>query len=85
MKPTAIAYLRSDISTAQTWDEIQMRSLAKRYGYDLAKTIVFTPRTPDPITQLITVVLRTGSEAAFTPHLGISAPRCRSFLSEPAT
>ncbi|WP_328411738.1 hypothetical protein [Nocardia sp. NBC_00403] len=44
MKPTAIGYLRSDISgTAQNWDEIRMRSLAKRYGYDLAKNIVFTP------------------------------------------
>lgn len=70
MKPTAIAYLRSDISTAQNWDEIQMHSLAKRYGYDLAKTIVFTSRTRDPITQLITVVRRTGSEAVFTLHLG---------------
>lgn len=70
MKPTAIAYLRSDISTAQNWDEIQMRSLAKRYGYDLAKTIVFSLRTPDPITQLIAAVRRSGSEAVFTPHLG---------------
>ncbi|MFF5036626.1 hypothetical protein [Nocardia salmonicida] len=70
MKPIAIGYLRSDISgTAQNWDEIRIRSLAKRYGYDLAKTIVFTPRTPDPITRLITTAHRTAAEAIFTPHL----------------
>ncbi|MFG2446466.1 hypothetical protein ACGFQG_26685 [Nocardia fluminea] len=70
MKPIAIGYLRSDISgTAQSWDEIRIRSLAKRYGYDLAKTIVFTPRTPDPITRLITAAHRTAAETVFTPHL----------------
>ncbi|WP_194829019.1 hypothetical protein [Nocardia sp. XZ_19_231] len=78
MKPIAIGYLRSDISgTAQDWDEIRIRSLARRYGYDLAKTIVFTPRTSDPITQLITIAHRTDAEAVFTPrmgHLGIDLP-----------
>ncbi|MFI6225035.1 hypothetical protein ACIBEH_31120 [Nocardia salmonicida] len=70
MKPIAIGYLRSDISgAAQNWNEIRIRSLAKRYGYDLAKTIVFTPRTPDPITRLITTAHRTAAEAIFTPHL----------------
>ncbi|MFD3509314.1 hypothetical protein [Nocardia sp. NPDC058666] len=71
MKPTAIGYLRSDISGPDpNWHEIRIRSRAKRYGYDLAKTIVFTPRTPDPITRLITIAHRTDAEAVFTPHLG---------------
>jgi hypothetical protein len=85
MKPTAIGYLRSDISgTAQNWDEIRMRALKKRYVYDLAKTIVFTPRTLDPITRLITIIRRTGTKAV-TPHLRHLEPRHRSSLSAPAT
>ena len=87
MKPIAIGYLRSDLSgAAQNWDEIRIRSLAKRYGYDLAKTIVFTARTADPLTGLITIVQRINAEAVFIPHrrhLGVS--RCRSHWSAPAT
>lgn len=78
MKPIAIGYLRSDLSgPAQNWDEIRIRSLAKRYGYDLAKTIVFTARTADPLTGLITIVRRINAEAAFVPHrrhLGVEMP-----------
>lgn len=78
MKPIALGYLRSDYSgAAQSWDEIRMRSLAKRYGYDLAKTIVFTARTADPITALVTIVRRIGAEAVFVPHqrhLGAEIP-----------
>ncbi|MGW6729948.1 hypothetical protein ACWF9G_28955 [Nocardia sp. NPDC055029] len=78
MKPTAIGYLRSDISgAAQNWDEIRIRSLAKRYGYDLAKTIVFDARTQNPTTQLISIARRTNAEAIFTPdrrHVGTKVP-----------
>ncbi|WP_410876384.1 hypothetical protein [Nocardia sp. A7] len=81
MKPIAIGYLRSDISgIAQSWDEIRIRSLARRYGYDLAKTIVFTSRTPDPITQLITIVRRTSTEAVFTPHRDHLGAQIATFL-----
>ncbi|MEU4646176.1 hypothetical protein [Nocardia fluminea] len=78
MKPIAIGYLRSDLSgAAQNWDEIRIRSLAKRYGYDLAKAIVFTARTADPLTGLITIVRRINAEAVFVPHrrhLGVEMP-----------
>ncbi|MEU3014964.1 hypothetical protein [Nocardia asteroides] len=78
MKPVALGYLRSDLSgAAQNWDEIRIRSLAKRYGYDLAKTIVFTARTADPLTALITIIRRVGAEAVFVPqrrHLGAEIP-----------
>lgn len=78
MKPIAIGYLRSDLSgAAQNWDEIRIRSLAKRYGYDLAKTIVFTARTADPLIGLITIVRRINAEAVFVPHrrhLGVEMP-----------
>ncbi|MFE1595779.1 hypothetical protein [Nocardia sp. NPDC058705] len=69
MKAIAIGFLRSDISGhTQSWDEIRIRSQAKRYGYDLAKTIVFNAGTPDPIAQLIDIVRRSNAEAVFTPH-----------------
>ncbi|MFE3542316.1 hypothetical protein ACFXK0_05020 [Nocardia sp. NPDC059177] len=78
MKPIALGYLRSDLSgAAQDWDEIRIRSLAKRYGYDLAKTIVFTARTVDPLTGLIAIVRRISAEAVFVPHrqhLGAEMP-----------
>ncbi|WP_181699349.1 hypothetical protein [Nocardia sp. GTS18] len=68
MKPIAIGFLRSDISgTAQNWDEIRIRSLAKRYGYDLAKTIVFGVRAQNPVGQLVDIVRRTSAEAIFAP------------------
>ncbi|WP_342801242.1 hypothetical protein [Nocardia sp. No.11] len=72
------ANLRSDLSgAAQNWDEIRIRSLAKRHGYDLAKTIVFAARTADPLTGLITIVRRINAEAVFVPHrrhLGAEMP-----------
>ncbi|MFC9475572.1 hypothetical protein ACFTS5_25580 [Nocardia sp. NPDC056952] len=78
MKAIAIGYLRSDISgPAQNWDEIRIRSLAKRYGYDLAKTIVFSGGTQNPISQLIDVARRAEAEAVITPrrdHFGLEVP-----------
>ncbi|NKX90947.1 hypothetical protein [Nocardia coubleae] len=71
MKPFALGYLRSDLAgPSQHWHEIRIRSLAKRYGYDLAKTIVFSDRTKDPIHQLISSVRNARAEAIFTPHVG---------------
>ncbi|MGW0329788.1 hypothetical protein [Nocardia sp. NPDC003183] len=78
MKAIAIGYVRSDISgSAQNWDEIRIRSLAKRYGYDLAKTIVFNGGIQNPISQLIDVARRVEAEAVITPrrdHLGLEVP-----------
>jgi hypothetical protein len=77
-KPTAIGYLRTDVSgSSQTWDEIQIRSLAKRYGYDLAKTVTFSAQTEHPLSRLLTVVQRMDVDAVITPnleHLGGAVP-----------
>lgn len=66
--PAALGYLRSDLSGArQSWDEIQIRSLAQRFGYDLRKTVVFTAATDRPIHRLRVLVDRLGIEAIVVP------------------
>ncbi|WP_327140111.1 hypothetical protein [Nocardia sp. NBC_01327] len=76
--PSAIGYLRHDISKArQVWDEAQIRSVAARLGYDLRKTVVFGPHTDRPDLRLRTVVSRLGVDAVVTPslaHLGGEVP-----------
>lgn len=76
--PTAIGYLRSDVSGArQPWDEVQNRSVAKRLGYAMVKTVVFSEHIEDPIQRLINVVGRTHAEAVVVPsleHFGGSVP-----------
>lgn len=48
MSIDAIGYLRRDVSGArQPWDEIQIRSLAKRLGYNLRKIITFSNAVDD--------------------------------------
>ncbi|WP_028477877.1 hypothetical protein [Nocardia sp. CNY236] len=77
-KPTAIGYLRRDVSgIRQDWHEIQMRSLAKLFGYDLAKTVVFTENTTARIVRLMTVVWRVDAAAVIVPsveHFGAEVP-----------
>lgn len=68
--PTALGYVRSDISgPQQAWDETQIRSLAKRLGYDLATTIRFDADTDYRIDQLETAVKINDAEAVITPTL----------------
>lgn len=78
LMPTAIGYLRSDVSgIRQTWDETQIRSLAARLRYNLAKTVAFSECTDDPVAQLIAVARRTHAEAVITPgvtHFGGTIP-----------
>ncbi|WP_051022214.1 hypothetical protein [Nocardia pneumoniae] len=77
-RPTAIGYLRRDVSgVSQTWDEIQIRSLAKRLGYELAKTVVFGPKTDCPLSRLLNVVRRIDVDAVIVPnsrHFGADVP-----------
>lgn len=69
-KPTALGYLRSDISgVAQVWDETQIRSLAKRLGYELCKTVVFGKDTDHPASRLLNVVRRLDVDAVIAPSL----------------
>ncbi|MGQ4596459.1 hypothetical protein [Nocardia sp. R6R-6] len=77
-KPTAIGYLRRDVSgVSQVWDETQIRSVAKRLGYDLAKVVVFGPNTDHPLTRLMNVVRTVDVDAVIVPgvaHFGGEVP-----------
>ncbi|WP_051175524.1 hypothetical protein [Nocardia exalbida] len=77
-RPTAIGYLRRDVSgVSQTWDEIQIRSVAMRFGYELAKTVVFGPETDSPLSRLLNVIRRTDVDAVIAPglkHFGFEVP-----------
>ncbi|WP_194835568.1 hypothetical protein [Nocardia sp. XZ_19_369] len=69
-QPAAIGYVRHDISGAQqTWDETQIRSLAKRLGYELIENVVFGADTADRLGQLGDIVRRHDAEALITPTL----------------
>ncbi|MEV0297170.1 hypothetical protein [Nocardia sp. NPDC050710] len=68
--PTAVGYLRKDVSDVhQPWDETQIRTLAKRFGYELIKTVVFGPATDDPEWRLVNVVRALRVDAVITPSL----------------
>ncbi|NEW40760.1 hypothetical protein GV794_01810 [Nocardia cyriacigeorgica] len=77
-RPVAVGFLRTDLSgPRQAWDETTMRSMAKRHGYDLAKTLAL-PEAADTITPLSTAIQRTKAVALFVPsleHLGGTIPR----------
>lgn len=67
-RPDALGYLRKDISgVRQQWDEQQIRSLAKRYGYNLRKTITFGPDTDRPEFRLCNVVAGLEVDAVLVP------------------
>lgn len=69
-KPPALGYLRKDVSgVSQDWDEAQMRSLAKRLGYELCKTVTFGAGTDAPVDRLVDVVRNFGVDAVITPNL----------------
>ncbi|WP_040735304.1 hypothetical protein [Nocardia tenerifensis] len=76
-QPTALGYLRRDISGAQQeWDETQIRNIAKRLGYDLAKTLLFDADTDYRLDQLQTAIQVSHAEALIVPtldHLGGTA------------
>ncbi len=78
MRPPALGYLRRDVSgTRADWDAIQIRTLTRRLGFELAKTIVFSEVTADPIGQLITAIGRAEADAVVVPsaeHLGGEIP-----------
>ncbi|MCM6778553.1 hypothetical protein NDR87_34230 [Nocardia sp. CDC159] len=66
----AIGYLRRDIAgPRQHWDEIQMRSLAKRLGYDLRKTIAFGAHTDNPAARLRSIANSLGVATVIVPSL----------------
>ena len=78
MRPPAIGYLRTDVSGARrAWDEIQIRTVAERLGYRLARTIVFGEFTADPVDKLIAAIATTQADAVVMPsavHVGGDIP-----------
>ncbi|NNH72550.1 hypothetical protein HLB23_22265 [Nocardia uniformis] len=68
--PTALGYLRSDISgIRQPWDDTHIRSLARRLGYTFAKTVVFGAHTDHPLQRLVNVAKATDVDAVVVPSL----------------
>ena len=67
--PTAIGYLRKDISgSPETGGEIQTRSRAKRLGYSLAETVTLGVETVD-LEGRLNVVHALDVEAVIAPSL----------------
>ncbi len=70
MIPGAIGYLREDVSGARRqWDEVRIRRLAARLGYDLRRVAVFGPHTDRPIYRLRVLVANLGVDAVIVPSL----------------
>ncbi len=68
MRIYAIGFLRRDISGArQPWDEIQIRSLAGRLGYNLRKIITFTNGADDVGLRLRNIVEDCHVDAVIVP------------------
>lgn len=64
----AVGYLRKDVSgVAQGWHETQIRVTAKRSGYNLAKTVVLSAKTENPIAELIETGRRVKAHAVIVP------------------
>ncbi|WP_433566926.1 hypothetical protein ACQP1O_18115 [Nocardia sp. CA-151230] len=69
MRIDAIGYLRTDVSGShQDWDEAHIRSLARRLGYNLRKTVAFSEHTDKPTYRLKVILERMSTvEAVITP------------------
>ncbi|APB01055.1 hypothetical protein NS506_07028 [Nocardia seriolae] len=66
--PSAVGFLRSDVSGLnQPRDELQIMRAAKRTGYDLRKTLVFSDRTEDRAHRLRVAIDRLGVDAVIVP------------------
>ncbi|WP_282783778.1 MULTISPECIES: hypothetical protein [unclassified Nocardia] len=70
-RPTAIGYLRTDVSaTARFHDESRIRELAARLGYDFADMIVYDQKFGrPPLARLKSQIGRLGARAVFVPGL----------------
>ncbi|MFD7847555.1 hypothetical protein ACFV4K_32070 [Nocardia sp. NPDC059764] len=66
--PSAVGFLRSDVSGMnQPRDELRILAAARRTGYDLRKTIVFSSRTDEPMRRLRVAIDRLGVDAVIVP------------------
>lgn len=68
-QPTAIGYLRTDISgAARLWDQTQIRRLATRLGYDFADMVIYDPRFGrPPLARLKAQATRLDAEVVIVP------------------
>ncbi|MFC9997947.1 hypothetical protein [Nocardia sp. NPDC127526] len=68
-RPTAIGYVRSDISgVRQAWDEAEVRGAAALRGFDFAKMIVIDGRTGKPLLAGLKVTITCiMADAVFVP------------------
>lgn len=68
MSIDAIGFLRRDISgIRQPWDEAQIRSLARRLGYNLRKIITFAADVDDAGLRLRNIAEAHRVDAVFVP------------------
>lgn len=71
-KPTALGYLRTDISgVGQLWEENQIRRLAERLGYDFSGMVIYDPNSGrPPLARLKAQATRLDAEAVIVPSPG---------------
>ncbi|KIA62013.1 hypothetical protein [Nocardia vulneris] len=66
--PSAVGFLRSDVSGLnQPRDELRIHAAARRTGYDLRKTIVFSEHTQDRVHRLRVAIARLAVNAVIVP------------------
>ncbi|MEV6772597.1 hypothetical protein AB0N05_28565 [Nocardia sp. NPDC051030] len=70
-KATALGYLRTDVSgISQLWDEMCIRRLATRLGYDFTQLVVYDPNSArPPLARLKAQATRLDAEAVIVPGL----------------
>ncbi|WP_067675749.1 hypothetical protein [Nocardia miyunensis] len=67
--PKALIYYRKDLSPCWQWHETQCKSLARRFGYTVDRTIWFTARDDARMYRLLHETLGHNCEAIFVPDL----------------
>ncbi|MBL1077939.1 hypothetical protein JK358_26390 [Nocardia sp. 2] len=69
-RPTALGYVRSDVAgIQQARDEAEIRRVAQRLGYDLAKIVVFQSGDGYPLRRLKRLISDLGAEAVIVPNV----------------
>lgn len=70
LQPKAIGFLLLELSgTAWEQEEFALVELAGRHGYDLVRTLRFTPEIPDPVERLLIIARRLPAQAVVVPTL----------------
>ena len=67
--PRALIYYRKDLSPCWQWHETQCKSLARRFGYTVDRTIWFTARDDTRMFRLLNEALGHRCEVIVVPDL----------------